>query len=75
MTRTSIALPIRLVLPFVALLLVSSVSKPAEASSCGSDLIGCFSRAGAIDNWFDRWVAGLECELAYADCVGDALAR
>ncbi len=75
MRRPPISRAFQLAPLLVALLLASGISKPAAANSCGSDLIGCFSRAGTIDSLLDRWLAGLNCELSYADCVGDALAR
>ena len=29
--------------------------------------------AAQVDDWFHRWLAGLDCELDAIDCVGEKL--
>lgn len=58
----------------VTMVLVLGAIKPVAAeSSCLSNLGGCFYRAAGVDNWLSRWLAGIDCELSFADCVADAL--
>jgi hypothetical protein len=38
-------------------------------AGCTTDLEDCYGRAAAIDSFWYRFAAGLECELDFADCV------
>ena len=59
----------------LALLVVSgSAAAPRPAiAGCTTDLADCYVRAAAIDSFWYRWAAGLDCELDYTSCVRIAL--
>jgi hypothetical protein len=38
-------------------------------AGCTTDLADCYGRAAAIDSFWYRWAAGIDCELDYTDCV------
>jgi len=42
--------------------------RPAIAG-CTRDLLDCYARAAKEDNFWVRWVDGLDCELNYTGCV------
>lgn len=46
----------------------AAVPRSAMAG-CTTDLADCYVRAAAIDSFWYRWAAGLDCELEYTDCV------
>jgi hypothetical protein len=50
-------------------LFVFTGAKPARAEACFQDLRDCYGRAAMRDAWWDRWAAGLDCEVDFADCV------
>lgn len=41
--------------------------------TCTQDLLDCYVNAAKIDNFWYRTAAGIDCELAYAGCVGQAI--
>lgn len=41
--------------------------------TCTQDLLNCYVAAAKIDNFWYRTAAGIDCELAYAGCVGQAI--
>lgn len=44
-------------------------SQPSEAMvSCTTDLLDCYQSAAAIDSFWYRWAAGLDCELSFVEC-------
>ena len=49
-------------------------SARAESVTCTQDLLNCYVSAAKIDNFWYRTAAGIDCELAYAGCVGQAIA-
>lgn len=53
-------------------LLLAGSSQPAWAG-CLTDFDQCMHAAATVDDWFHRWLAGLDCELEVIDCVGEAL--
>jgi hypothetical protein len=42
--------------------------QPATAG-CTTDLIDCYYAAAAVDDFWRRWAAGIDCELDYVECV------
>jgi len=53
-----------------AVVLTGFMAVPRSAmAGCTSDLLDCYGRAAAIDNFWYRTAAGLDCELDYASCV------
>jgi hypothetical protein len=65
------------VLPlWAAIVTALGVPRPAAANSpCISDVSSCFYRAAGIDNWLDRFLAGIDCEVAFANCVANELCK
>jgi hypothetical protein len=55
-------------LALVVLAGVAAAPRPAMAG-CTGDLGDCYVRAAKIDSAWDRFAAGVDCELDYADCV------
>jgi len=55
-------------LAFVVLAGFAAAPRPAIAG-CTTDLFDCYGRAAAIESFWYRWAAGLDCELDYTDCV------
>ena len=53
--------------------LVAMPSSAVAASGCTTTLLDCYGRAAAIDSFWYRTAAGLDCELDYAGCVRVAL--
>ena len=47
---------------------LAAAPRPAMAG-CTTDLADCYGRAAAIDSFWYRWAAGLDCELDYTECV------
>jgi hypothetical protein len=41
--------------------------------TCTQDLLNCYVNAAKIDNFWYRTAAGIDCELGYAGCVGQAI--
>ena len=57
-----------------ALVMAALVAAPRPANAnCNADLLDCYARAAAIDNFWYRTAAALNCELDYADCLRLAL--
>jgi hypothetical protein len=55
---------------WVLVLLAGFVAAPRPAmAGCVNDLVDCYGRAAAIDSFWYRWAAGINCELDYADCI------
>lgn len=52
-----------------ALMFVDARPVAAEPASCFEDLSGCYYRAAAREGTFSMWLAGLDCELTFTDCV------
>ena len=66
---------LRLVPVFAVIVLVLSSAAPASAEvRCFQDLNACYGRAGQIDSWWDRWLAGLDCEVNLVACLEHAIA-
>jgi hypothetical protein len=40
----------------------------AEAG-CSTDLLNCYHRAAAVDSFWYRWAAGIDCELDFVECA------
>ena len=71
-TRTRRVLPIVPLLCALALLLADT--KPAFADvECFQTLRDCYGRAATRDSYFDMWLAGMDCELAFTDCARRAI--
>jgi hypothetical protein len=47
---------------------MSATAQPIYAG-CATDLIDCYERAAAIDSFWYRWAAGLDCELDFVECT------
>jgi hypothetical protein len=62
----------KIVLALVVFAGIAAVPRPAIAG-CTTDLADCYVRAAAIDSFWYRWAAGLDCELEYTSCVRIAL--
>ena len=62
---------LRLAPAFALAVLLLSHARPvaAEELHCFTDLNACFGRAGQIDSWWDRWLAGLDCEVNFFACL------
>jgi hypothetical protein len=75
MTPTLVSRRLQLVPLLITLALALGAVRPVAGNGCGSDLEGCFYRAALVDNWLDRWLAGIDCEMAFAGCIADALSR
>jgi hypothetical protein len=59
---------------FSAFVLTGLVAAPRPAmAGCTTDLLDCYTRAAAIDNFWYRSAAGFDCELGYADCARQRL--
>jgi len=56
----------------IALLLLAD-AKPAMAMPCFTDLGRCYGNAAALDGFWWRWAAGLDCELSFAACLREDL--
>ncbi len=51
-------------------LIVSSASAvPEGRAGCTAELFSCYWRAAGLNNWLDRFVAALDCEIEYAGCI------
>lgn len=61
--------------PVIAVLVVVlGSSKPAHADfMCFQNLSDCYFRAAARHSIWDLWLAGLDCELTFADCTRRAV--
>lgn len=56
------------------MLLVGVMGVPQTArADCTSDLLDCYVSAAKIDNFWYRTVAGIDCEIDYADCISQLL--
>ena len=60
------------VLGVMTCLLFVGASQSAWAG-CLTDFDQCMHNAAQVDDWFHRWLAGLDCELDAFDCVGEKL--
>ena len=58
----------KILLSLVVLTGVFAAPRPAMAG-CTTDLLDCYRRAGRVDSFWDRWAAGLDCELDFAECA------
>lgn len=57
-----------------ACVLAGLLGAPRSAlAGCTSDLLDCYTQAAKIDSFWSRSAAGLDCELAYAGCLREAL--
>jgi hypothetical protein len=66
----------RMVPSVLAIIIVLGQPRPATAESpCIPDATSCFYRAAVIDNWLDRFLAGIDCEMAFVDCVANELCK
>ena len=55
---------------FAALVLGCLAATPRPAlAGCTTTLADCYSAAAAIDSFWYRWAAGLDCEIDYVECV------
>jgi hypothetical protein len=56
-------------------LAIAGHARPALAIEyfCFENLDKCYYRAAARDSWVDMWLAGLDCELTWVNCVRTAL--
>lgn len=50
-------------------LLILSNAQPAQAMPCFTDLANCWYRAAAVERFWYRWAAGLDCELGLVSCM------
>ncbi|HMD34700.1 MAG TPA: hypothetical protein VKH42_07025 [Vicinamibacterales bacterium] len=65
---------IKRLLPVLAVLMVViGQAGKASAATCTADLVQCYQDAAALDGWFSRSVAGLDCEITFAGCVRETL--
>ena len=55
-------------------LLVMGDARSAWARRCFGDLRTCFYRSARIDDFFERTLGGLDCELDFAECLREKLA-
>ena len=46
-----------------------AASPRTATAGCTTDLLDCYGRAAAIDSFWYRTAAGIDCELDYTDCV------
>ena len=59
---------------FAAIVLMGFVGMPRSAfAGCTTTLADCFGSAAAIESFWYRWAAGLDCELDYVECVREKL--
>ena len=58
----------KMLLTVVVLAGFAAAPRPAMAG-CTTDLADCYGRAAGIDSFWYRWASGIDCELAYTDCV------
>ena len=56
----------------VGVLLLADAT-PALAMPCFTNLGNCYGRAAAVDGFWMRWAAGLDCELDFAACLREDL--
>lgn len=55
-------------------LLTGVIGLPQTArADCTQDLLNCYVAAAKIDNFWYRTVAGIDCEIDFADCVSQQL--
>ena len=55
---------------FALVVFAGFAAAPRSAmAGCTSDLMDCYGRAAGIDGFWERWAAGIDCELDYADCA------
>jgi len=65
---------VRLVPVGLAVVLMLASCQTASAQiACFQNLENCFYRAAQRDSFADRTLAGLDCELEFADCARRAL--
>jgi hypothetical protein len=64
----------RVLLGAVFAVVLLGSSQPGEAAvSCSTDLLDCYQSAAAVDSFWYRWAAGLDCELSFVECARIAL--
>jgi hypothetical protein len=55
---------------FVLLLTAAVNAVPSTAwAGCFEDLANCYQNAATRDSWLSRWLAGLDCELDFVECM------
>jgi hypothetical protein len=66
---------LRFFLMTAAALVVLGTPTPTHAQDigCPETLRECYARAAQRDSIWDMWVAGIECELDFVECVRRAL--
>jgi hypothetical protein len=64
-----IQLPRKLPVLAAATLLLVAQPVPVPAMSCFADLGNCYYSAAAIDGFWQRWSAGLDCEVSFIRCA------
>jgi len=59
----------------LVLLLATGISAVPTAAfaGCFTDLANCYNEAAKKDSWIERWLAGLDCELDFIECVREKL--
>ena len=57
----------------VAAILLLIDAKPAHAMPCFTNLAICYYRAAAVDGFWMRWAAGLDCELEFVSCARESI--
>jgi hypothetical protein len=64
----------RLVPLTLAAVFVVASSQPSEAYiRCAGELFDCYQTAAAVDSFWYRFAAGIDCELAFVQCARIAI--
>jgi hypothetical protein len=56
-------------LVFLGVILIGLAAPRPASAGCTIRLFDCYGRAAAVDSFWYRTAAGLDCELDYAECV------
>ena len=65
---------VRLVPIALAVIFVLAGTRPASAQiACFTNLANCYQRAALRDTWWERSLAGADCELEFVDCARRAV--
>jgi hypothetical protein len=56
-----------------ALVMVAGSPRPASAEDCSAQLGSCYGQAANAGGSWAMWMAGLDCEVSFADCVRSAI--
>lgn len=61
------------VLVLAAAINAAPVPVSASEAGCFEGLANCMEQAATRDSWFSRWLAGLDCELDFVQCMREKL--